>query len=147
MPGFIVANFVKKYHAWITDRLSKIQSNPKEIIYLPAPLKKSFVLHREDARKLIEQKVSLVAGQYGVEYGRISIRNQQSRWGSCSRKGNLNFNFKIYFLPPELQDYIVVHEVCHLLEFNHSPRFWDLVGKSSPDHKALRKRLKNIRFV
>lgn len=79
---------------------------------------------------------------YGFALGRVAIKNHKSRWGSCSKKGNLNFNYKIALLPPELADYVIVHELCHLGEFNHSPRFWALVARTVPDHRALRARLR-----
>lgn len=79
---------------------------------------------------------------YGFSVGRISIRDTKTRWGSCSKRGNLNFNYKILFLPAHLADYIVVHELCHLQEFNHSQNFWALVAKIFPNHKAMRAELK-----
>jgi len=81
---------------------------------------------------------------YGFAIGRITIRNQRSRWGSASKKGNLNFHYKIALLPPRLADYIIVHELCHLAEFNHSPRFWSLVAKMLPDHKERKGELKKV---
>lgn len=79
----------------------------------------------------------------GVDYGRITIRCQKSRWGSCSGKGNLNFNWKLLMLPKELMDYVIVHELAHRIEMNHSQRFWENVGKILPDYKGLRRRLKD----
>ncbi|MEK9157265.1 MAG: M48 family metallopeptidase, partial [Patescibacteria group bacterium] len=83
--------------------------------------------------------------QYGFTIGKVAIKNQTTRWGSCSKKGNLNFNYKVAILPPELQDYLVVHELCHLGEFNHSKAFWQLVAKTIPNHVELRKRLRSFR--
>ncbi len=146
-PSFVVRGFVKKHIGWINERIEKIQNNPREVIKLPTTLRKSFMLYREEARALVEKKVSFIADMYRVSYGRISIRNQKSRWGSCSKRGNLSFNFKILFLPAELQNYIIAHEACHLLQFDHSSKFWDLVGISIPDYKRIRARLKNIRII
>jgi len=84
---------------------------------------------------------------YGLRCNRITIRNQKTRWGSCSRKGNLNFNYKIALLPQRLADYIIVHELCHLGEFNHSRKFWALVAQTMPDHVDLRKELKKNRVM
>ncbi len=81
---------------------------------------------------------------YGVRYRKISIRAQKSRWGSCSLNGNLSFNYKIALLSPHLADYIIVHELCHLLEMNHSKRFWAHVARTIPAYKLLRKKMRNI---
>lgn len=89
----------------------------------------------EDAAKDIPERVRQYAPIVGVTYGRITIRNQKSRWGSCSSKGNLNFNCLLMLAPPEHRDYVVVHELCHRKEMNHSKRFWDEVAKVLPDYK------------
>lgn len=86
---------------------------------------------------------------YPFPYNKITIRNQKTRWGSCSKAGNLNFNFRIIFLPPHLADYLVVHELCHLRQFNHSEKFWQLIGQVVPDFMKCRRELKliNIRRI
>ena len=83
---------------------------------------------------------------YGYQVNRVSIKNQRTRWGSCSKKGNINFNYRIALLPDRLADYLVVHELCHLGEFNHSQKFWDLVAKTIPDYRLRRKELRAILF-
>ena len=84
---------------------------------------------------------------YQCQIGRVSIRKQKGRWGSASkRSGNLNFNYRIAFLPPALADLLVVHELCHLIEANHSQRFWEQVARSIPDYPLLRKELRRYRF-
>src|SRR3989344_4944712 len=98
-----------------------------------------YLLHKEHARALILGKVNHFSGLYGCTLNKIFIKNQRTCWGSCSKKGNLNFNYKILFLPEKAQDYIIVHEVCHLKEFNHSKRFWDLVAKTIPDYLEIRR--------
>lgn len=103
--------------------------------------------HKEAARVLVHARVAHLNTFYGFKVGRISIRDTKTRWGSCSKKGNLNFSYKILFLPPHMADYIVVHELCHLGEFNHSENFWNLVAKMVPEHKAIRKELKNRQVV
>jgi len=100
--------------------------------------------NKETARLLIHERVKHWSAFYGVKAGRIAIRNQKSRWGSCSKKGNLNFNYKLTFLPPEIRDYVIIHEICHLKEFNHGKKFWELVAETAPNFKELRKRLRKI---
>ena len=78
----------------------------------------------------------------GVTYATISIRDQKTRWGSCSSKGNLSFSWRLILAPPKVLDYVVVHELCHRKEMNHSPRFWVLVESMIPDYKTHRKWLK-----
>ena len=94
------------------------------------------------AREIFPVRAAYFADRLGVDFGTITIREQKTRWGSCSSAGNLNFNWKLVLLPPELLDYVVVHELAHRLEMNHSPRFWAIVGSVLPDYKRLRKRLK-----
>ena len=87
-------------------------------------------------------RVKEYADKMGVTYGRITIRNQKTRWGSCSSVGNLNFNCLLMLLPEEVRDYVIIHELCHRREMNHSPKFWAEVGKYCPDYKTMEKRLK-----
>jgi len=97
---------------------------------------------RARAKKLLKTKVEEWNKYYGFEYNRIVVRDNKTRWGSCSSLRNLNFHYKLLFLPEELQDYVVVHELCHLQEMNHSNRFWNLVGSTLPDYKLQRRELK-----
>ncbi len=98
--------------------------------------------HKESARALAHARVAHFNSFYNFPVRRISIRNTKTRWGSCSKRGNLNFNYKILFLSSRMTDYIIVHELCHLKEFNHSQNFWDLVAKIVPEHKAIRSELR-----
>ena len=90
----------------------------------------------------IRQRIEHYAPLLGVQPGRVTVRDQKSRWGSCSSKHNLNFNWKLIMAPPQALDYVVVHELCHLKIFNHSPRFWALVGSCMPDYEVWKKWLK-----
>ncbi len=91
------------------------------------------------AKNVIPGRVEFFAGLAGVEYGKIYIRHQRSRWGSCSGKGNLNFNCLLMLAPPEVLDSVVVHELCHLKEMNHSKAFYAEVYKLMPDYDSCRK--------
>lgn len=95
------------------------------------------------ALKHIPGRVAYFAEKIGVSYGRITIRNQKTRWGSCSSKGNLNFNCLLMLAPPTVLDYVVVHELCHRKEMNHSKAFWAEVEKVLPDYKTYVKWLKD----
>lgn len=100
--------------------------------------------NKELARRLVVERIAHFNTIYGVVIARISIRNQKTRWGSASKKGNLNFHHAIIHLPPELADLIIVHELCHLKEFSHSKKFWDLVALAVPNWRELRRKLRNI---
>ncbi|MDH5442067.1 MAG: M48 family metallopeptidase [Candidatus Nomurabacteria bacterium] len=101
--------------------------------------------HRETARNIVIEKIEYWNKFYGFTFGRISIRAQRTRWGSCSSKSNLNFNYLIVFLPSDLQDYLIVHELCHLQEMNHGAQFWKLVEQTIPDYKNARQKLRAVR--
>ncbi len=100
------------------------------------------VKRREQARRFIENKIKHFNVFYNFKVNHIAIKNQTSRWGSCSSKGNLNFNYRIIYLRPALADYLIVHELCHLGELNHSKRFWALVAKKIPDYIEINKELR-----
>lgn len=91
----------------------------------------------------IRERLAHYGPRIGVVPGRVTIRDQKSRWGSCSSRGNLNFNWKLIMAPPQVLDYVVIHELCHLHELNHSPRFWKLVEAQMPDYAAWKKWLKD----
>lgn len=105
-----------------------------------------FNMYKEEARALVHARLVHWNTFYNHSYKRVAIRNQRSRWGSCSTLGNLNFNYKILFLSPELVDYIIVHELCHLQEFNHSKQFWDLVARALPEYATHKRVLRTVRM-
>lgn len=96
---------------------------------------KHYTEHKELARQLVHERIEYYNAHYNFSYNRIAIRNQRRCWGSCSSLKNLNFNYKLYFLPEHLQDYIIVHELCHLAELNHGQGFWDLVAQQIPNYQ------------
>lgn len=108
--------------------------------------KAEYVQHKEQTRILVNRKLTEFNTFYNFNIGRVAIRNQKSRWGSCSKKGNLNFNYRLALIPENLVDYVVVHELCHIGEFNHSKDFWNLVAQTIPDHVERRKELHKIKF-
>ena len=139
----VAENFLREKAVWVISKLNHFAALPSVPVEFASHRgRKDYLKHREEARAVIEVKVAQFGILYGYPYGRISIKNQKSCWGSCSRKGNLNFNYKILFLPERLQDYVIVHELCHLKEMNHSRKFWELVAQTVPDHVARRRELR-----
>ena len=137
-----VEKFIKEKEAWIIEKLDELKkSEPQPRATLD---KKSYKKEKEKARKIIVERVNHFGNLYGFKFERIAIRAQRTRWGSCAKDGNLNFNYKMMYLPREIMDYIIVHELCHLDQFNHSKRFWFLVSEIIPDYKELRRKLKKI---
>lgn len=96
---------------------------------------KHYVANKETARVVILDRLAFFNQFYNLHWNRVAIRNQRRCWGSCSAKGNLNFNYKVLFLPEHLRDYIIVHEMCHLTHLNHGKDFWDLVATQMPDYR------------
>lgn len=103
-----------------------------------AKVKTDYKKHKEQARALVLQKLQYWNQFYNFSYRKVAIRAQKSRWGSCSSKGNLNFNYRIISLSEELCDYLIVHELCHLAQMNHGKEFWKLVEQTIPNYRKLR---------
>ena len=137
-----ISAFIEKHTAWIEKHLAKEKSR-REAIEKEKPLteeeKKELI---EKAKETIPERVAYYAPIVGVTYGKITVRRQQTRWGSCSSKGNLSFNYLLMLAPPEVLDSVVVHELCHRKEMNHSKRFYDLVIKAFPDYRTHNKWLR-----
>lgn len=128
---------------WIRDKVAYFATRPSiDTAFKAGGTAAEYKKHRAVALALVQERLVYFNHFYGYSWGSIVIRNQKTRWGSCSKKGNLNFNYKIALLPPTMSDYIVVHELCHLGEFNHSANFWNLVARTIPDYKAIRDALK-----
>lgn len=108
-----------------------------------APLPGPTAAQRRLARDLISARVAHWAAALGLEYKKVFIKNQRSMWASCSARGNLNFNWRLAAAPPEALDYVVIHELCHLREMNHSKKFWAHVGAACPEYKARRRWLRD----
>ena len=135
MPAELADRFVESHREWILkqQQTSKILDKLKHI-YTEEEKKR----YREEAKKVLGAKCRFFAEKMQVDYGRITIREQKTRWGSCSGAGNLNFNWKLVLMPEEIQDYLVVHELAHRREMNHGKQFWALVAAEIPDYKGRR---------
>ncbi|KKQ82313.1 MAG: hypothetical protein UT05_C0002G0019 [Parcubacteria group bacterium GW2011_GWF2_38_76] len=142
----IIERFIMSKAEWVLGKLEYFKSVSGQVFVRGT--KKEYGEHKARALNLAQERVEYFNQFYGFTYNRISIKNQKTRWGSCSRKGNLNFNYKIATLTPLLADYLIVHELCHLKEFNHSKRFWSLVAEQIIDYKLRRNELKRsgVRF-
>lgn len=142
MPEAEIQKFVRDKSGWLEKHLQKRETEQEALkeagTFTDEEIEKMIRL----AKQVIPDKVAYYARLMGVTYGRISIRRQKTRWGSCSREGNLNFNCLLTMAPPEVVDYVVVHELSHRREMNHSPRFWAQVENVIPDYRKPRKWLK-----
>ena len=139
-----IEEFLNKNEIWISKQVHEIKVKKKSIESRDAEnitLDKIKAL-ADQALEIIPARVEYFAKIIGVTYGNITIRNQKTRWGSCSSKGNLNFNCLLMLAPPEVLDYVVVHELCHRKQMNHSKAFWTEVEKVFPDYKKSIKWLK-----
>ena len=141
-PMFLINNFLNSRREWIIQALAKKKTNQSLLAVQHSEVE--IKEYKKLAKALVEERLNYFNQSYGFKYNKISIRNQTSRWGSCSSAKNLNFNYRLAILPEELADYIIVHELCHLQEMNHSPRFWQLVAKTIFDYKNRQKKLKKI---
>lgn len=138
MDEVIAQKFVNEKSDWIRKQINRVALLPPPTVFS----KKEIVALKKQTRLLVTERLSYFNQFYGHTYFKISIRRQKTRWGSCSKTGNLNFNYKIALLPPHLADYIIVHELCHLKEMNHSKRFWELVELTIPFPSLKRRELK-----
>ncbi len=147
IPSQAVMDFIKERQDWIVQKWFLMEEKRRVREQRPLP---DYVAHpeleaayRKRAGTQLEARAAYYAGLMGVTYNRIAIRAARTRWGSCSAQGNLNFHWKLILMPPEVLDYVVVHELAHRKEMNHSARFWAEVEQILPDYKRRRKWLKD----
>lgn len=153
LPLLLAKQFVHAKTSWIEERQKLFHQKELDRIAqgLPKRLtlgenKTEYTKLKEQALAILERRVPEINTLYGFVYKDITVRNQKTRWGSCSTKGNLNFNYKVAFLPQEMMDYVIVHELCHLAEFNHGEKFWNLVAQVVPAHRSIRREMKKMSF-
>lgn len=131
-----VDQLLQEKRDWILKQQEELKNVKEKKIMITEEMRTKGV---RKALEQIPERVAYYASIMGVSYGRITIREQKTRWGSCSDKGNLNFNWKLVLMPEEVLDYVVVHELAHRKEMNHSKEFWKIVEKVLPDYKERRK--------
>ncbi len=142
MPERVIRRLLEEKRGWIEKHLEKAARQAEERHSQPQMTAQELNSLADAALRQIPPRVQQRAAQMNIRYGRITIRNQRTRWGSCSSKGNLNFNCMLMLCPDDVIDYVIVHELCHRKEMNHSPRFWQLVASILPDYKTPRRWLK-----
>lgn len=142
IPKYLGKNFLEEKRSWVAKKIFLEKKRKPSL--LEKDISGDYKKYKNLARSIVKEKIRYYNDHYGFKVGKVFIRNQKSRWGSCSSSGNLSFNYKIVYLSESLADYLVVHELCHLQEMNHSGNFWKLVGQMVPDCKDLSKKLRRM---
>jgi predicted metal-dependent hydrolase len=146
-PMFLVNKFLKEKEGWVLEKVKKlsvVQGKGK------VQQRKEYLEKKKESRILVLEKLEYWKNFYQenfqieLNWKKVAIKNSKTRWGSCSSRKNLNFSYKIIFLDKPEQDYLVVHELCHLLQMNHSREFWKLVSSGIPDYRESRSKLKKF---
>ncbi len=136
-----VEQLIREHADWILKQRARHLAQPRQV--LPAISDAAaYRLYKQEAQTRAKEYLALLEMKKSLPRYTVTIKNHRTRWGSCSRIGSLNFNYRIALLPPELAEYIVVHEVCHLFEMNHSMRFWKRVEVFLPDYRKRRLQLR-----
>lgn len=137
-----VEKIIQEKSSWILDKILYFRKIKKRIFSRNS--EREYLKCKSAALKLARKRVEHFNQIYKLKVNGINIKRQKTRWGSCSKKGNLNFNYKIVLVPKKIADYIIVHEMCHLKEFNHSRKFWNLVEKGIPAYKNVIKEINDL---
>jgi len=145
VPRVVGETLVRKQSGWVLGKLARLEAKQA---CLPSDLRdyspKHYLEHRGRAKRIIKKRVRELAEEHGFNLNKITIRNQKTKWGSCSQKGNLNFHYKLIFLDSEVRDYVIIHELCHLRVMNHSSHFWREVENILPNYKEQKRALQAI---
>ena len=142
-----IEGFINEKERWITEKyLAALVEKPRpQMMEIPKYVTEQWL--RTEGAERFQQKTAFWAARMKVTYGRITIRDQKTRWGSCSSRGNLNFNWRLLLMPERVMDYVIVHELAHRREMNHSAAFWQIVETYLPDYRERRQRLRRIRLA
>ena len=133
-----IRRFVADKAAWLEKHLAQLAAQPS----VPPFSEQELCALVNRAKEMIPPRVAHFAAVIGVSYGRVTVRRQHTRWGSCSNKGNLNFNCLLAAVPAQVRDYVIVHELCHRKQLNHSARFWAEVARVIPEYRQYKQWLK-----
>ena len=139
VPNYELRRFVLAHEAWIAEKRKKLRQAEAEEGRSDTLSEAELAELAKKAKSVLPDKVKAYARQIDVAYGRITIRRQKTKWGSCSSKGNLNFNCLLMLAPDVVQDYVVIHELCHRKQMNHSRQFWAEVERVMPDYRVRKK--------
>ena len=140
LAKYRIERFVTEHEDWIRTQQKKVEKYREQVHVITEEERRDGILR---AKKIFSERTAYFAKRMGVTYNRITIREQKTRWGSCSSVGNLNYNWKLVLMPPGVLDYVVVHELAHRREMNHSAAFWKVVATWMPDYKKYRKWLRD----
>jgi hypothetical protein len=138
----IIQKFIVSKAEWLFQKIDFFKKIEKRIFLKFS--EKDYIKNKGNAHNFVTERVKKFNRVYRFTFNKIAIKNQKTKWGSCSKKRNLNFNYKLIFLPGKLAEYIIVHELCHLKEMNHSDKFWNLVRKTIPNFKTIRKEIEKV---
>ena len=146
MAKYKIEAFLKEKQDWIhTHREKALAAAEQKAANRLTEAERKAAVKR--AAQMLAEKTAHFAKEMGVTYGRITIREQKTRWGSCSSAGNLNYNWKLVLMPPGVLDYVVVHELSHIGNMNHSRRFWQRVASVLPDYQMRQRCLKQQAYI
>lgn len=137
LPENKAERFIRQKASWILEKMEYFRHF--KVYEFDRDDTDHFEKYKDKALQFIQNRIAHFRKHYSASYTAINIKNQKTRWGSCSKKGTLNFNYKLLFVPQELADYVIVHEMCHLYQFDHSYKFWNLVAQSLPQYRELKK--------
>lgn len=137
-------SFLQEKIEWIIETIRVAKANQPALLARQGT-EEEYAALKDKALRFVMERVSYINREfYQFAYGKVTVRNQKTRWGSCSKTGNLSFSYRILLLSPDCADYLIAHELCHLKEFNHSAKFWKLVAQASPKYRTLRREMKRL---
>ena len=139
LAKYRIERFITEHEDWIRMQQKKVEKYREQIHIITEEERQNGILR---AKKIFPERTAYFAKRMGVTYNRITIREQKTRWGSCSSRGTLSFNYRLIYGPAGPLDYVVVHELCHLTHMNHSKDFWNMVERIMPHYRIYKQWLR-----